>query len=108
MKAVLVIEDRDTGYVILDRESVPDVTAIGQEIDLTLRGVSLRDVITSSDMDMLWVQTDNPDHTITVEIGRQDDDFTLDKVLDGPDTSYPIPSGEILLDFAEYVRLQGE
>jgi hypothetical protein len=100
MKVVLVVEDRDTGYVILDRASVPDVAAIGQEMELKLRNVSLDEAV--NDASLLWVQTDNPDGSITLEIGREEGEFSVEKVLNGPSTSYPIPSGDILLDMAEY------
>jgi hypothetical protein len=105
VKAVLVVEDRDTGYVILDVASIPDMTAIGPTIDLSVQpGLDFQDAICGDDNDVIWVQTDRPDGTIGVEIRRFETEGyeALQAMLAGP--SYQIPSCTVLLDYAEYER----
>ncbi len=92
MKAMLLVEDRDSGFLFLDTANAPEGAA---PMDFTLApGVLLADA--EDDDKVVWLSTD----TAIRVVPRETVDFSAPM-----DKEWPIPSCAVCLTAAEYETL---
>ena len=98
MKVLVMVEDRDLAYCILDTDSKPEGFFV---MELKSNGVDFCDI--ENEDYAVWLE--GPDPATWTVVKRDSIDFAsadFDKV------GYPIPTPVVLLDEAEYERRLAE
>lgn len=93
MKTVLIVEDRDTAYLVLDITAVPENET---RVDLLLEGVTFEDI--PHEKLTVWLQ--NEDSVQLKVVPRESYDFDAA----GKDGWFPIPTPVLVLDQADLER----
>jgi hypothetical protein len=85
LKALMYVEDRDNGFIVLDVTSQPDDDK-GHPVEFKLApDVTLQHVVCEDETDITWLQTDKPGEMTLIEVTHEQPDF--DNA-----TRFPIPS----------------